>query len=207
LDLADYRIGSWLDDPACTVDAEVVDILSGTVDALGRAGARVSGARPPVDFASAYQLFNSLIIAAISVSVDRQTGDAISGTHRSWLDLDVERAALRRAWSEWFRDFDVLICPVMPMVAFPHDHHGTITDRFVTINGQPRNQIETLGWTGLIGVAYLPSTVVPVGQTRAGLPVGAQIVGPYLEDRTPLWLGERLVDLTGGYRPPPIAAD
>ena len=38
--------------------------------------------------------------------------------------------------------------------------------------GQPRNQGDTLAWTGLIGVAYLPSTVVPVGRTPDGLPVG-----------------------------------
>ena len=102
-------------------------------------------------------------------------------------------------WAEWFTRFDVLLCPVMPMAAFPHDHRGTINDRVVSINGQPRNQAETLAWTGLVGVVYLPSTVVPVGRTSEGLPVGIQVVGPYLEDRTALFVAARLAELTGGY--------
>jgi amidase len=32
----------------------------------------------------------------------------------------------------------------------------------------------------------LPSTAVPLGLVDEGLPVGVQIVGPWLEDRTPL---------------------
>jgi amidase len=203
--LPGYRIGLWLDDPACRVDTEVLDRLSDAASALAGAGVEVVDSHPPVDFAHAYQLFNSLILAAVSVSVDRPVGDAISGTHRAWLDLDVERSRLRRQWADWFRDFDVLMCPVMPMPAFPHDHEGTIADRFVTINGERRNHVETLGWTGLIGVVYLPSTVVPVGRTSTGLPVGAQLVGPYLEDRTPLFVAKGLVDLVGGYQPPPLA--
>jgi amidase len=30
----------------------------------------------------------------------------------------------------------------------------------------------------------LPATVAPIESAKDGLPVGAQIVGPYLEDRT-----------------------
>jgi amidase len=91
------------------------------------------------------------------------------------------------------------------MPAFPHDHHGTIGDRSVVINGRSRHQIDALTWTGLVGTVYLPSTVVPVGLTSVGLPVGVQVVGPYLEDRTSLFVGARLAELTGGYVPPPIA--
>jgi amidase len=203
--ISQFRVGAWLDDAGCPVDTEVLDALSGVADALARAGARVSSAHPPVDFSDAYQLFNSLIVSAISVSVDRPTGDAIGGTHRAWLDLHQQRLKLARVWAEWFRQYDVLLCPVMPMAAFAHNHAGTIADRYVTINGEARNHVQTLGWTGLVGVVYLPSTVVPVGRTAAGMPIGAQLVGPYLEDRTPLFLAGQLSGLLGGYQPPPIA--
>ena len=91
------------------------------------------------------------------------------------------------------------------MAAFAHDQHGNLGDRHVLINGQPRSHADALAWTGLIGVAYLPSTVVPVGRTPDGLPVGVQVVGPALEDRTCLWLAARLAEVAGGYLAPPGA--
>jgi amidase len=44
--------------------------------------------------------------------------------------------------------------------------------------------------------------VVPVGRTASGLPVGIQIVGPYLEDRTTLAVGRLVEQLLGGFVPP-----
>ena len=41
-------------------------------------------------------------------------------------------------------------------------------------------------WPGMATLANLPATAVPIGTTAAGLPIGAQVIGPYLEDRTTL---------------------
>jgi amidase len=49
----------------------------------------------------------------------------------------------------------------------------------------------------------LPATVVPAGRTSANLPVGLQIAGPYLEDRTTLDLGRRIAEVLGPFTPPP----
>jgi amidase len=204
-ELSAYRIGTWLDDPAAEVDTEVGAVLAAAVEALAGAGAHVDAARPAVAMAEAQHLFNSLILPAISVSLEGPIGEALGGPHRAWLDLHQARGEMRQRWAEWFTRFDVLLCPVMPMAAFPHDHHGTLNDRFVTINGRSRNQADTLAWTGLVGVVYLPSTVVPVGRTSTGLPVGIQVVGPYLEDRTALLVAARLAALTGGFVAPPGA--
>ena len=56
---------------------------------------------------------------------------------------------------------------------------------------------------GFAGVAFLPATAVPAGRTPSGLPVGLQIVGPYLEDRTTLALARVVAEATGGFEPPP----
>ncbi len=151
------------------------------------------------------QLFTALILPAVSVSTGRETGEQISGSHRAWLDNHQARAMMRRVWAEWFREYDVLLCPVMPMTAFAHDQRSEIAERSVLINGRPRPHMETLAWTGLVGVVYLPSTVAPVGFTPGGLPVGIQVVGPYLEDRTSLFVAARLAELAGGYVAPPGA--
>jgi amidase len=75
--------------------------------------------------------------------------------------------------------------------------------RKLQVNGAERPYGDALCWAGLIGNVRLPATVVPAGCTRAGLPVGMQIVGPYLEDRTPIDLARRLATLIGGFTPPP----
>ena len=60
-------------------------------------------------------------------------------------------------------------------------------------------------WARLSSLGRLPATVVPLGPGEvSGLPVGAQLLGPYLEDRTPLAVA-RLAEQAGlvGFRRPP----
>jgi amidase len=62
-------------------------------------------------------------------------------------------------------------------------------------------------WPGVANVTGLPATAVPLGLSPEGLPVGAQIVGPWLEDRTPLKLAELIEREFGGFVPPPAFDD
>jgi amidase len=55
-------------------------------------------------------------------------------------------------------------------------------------------------------MAYLPGTVAPAGQTRSGLPVGVQIVGPQYGDRTCIQLARLLEREYQGFVPPPAYA-
>jgi amidase len=43
-----------------------------------------------------------------------------------------------------------------------------------------------------------------VGRTPEGLPCGIQILGPFLEDATPIDVAGRIAELTGGFAPPPL---
>ena len=52
-------------------------------------------------------------------------------------------------------------------------------------------------------MTHLPSTIVPVGLANNGLPVGMQIVAPYLEDRTSIQFAGLIEDIVGGFVPPP----
>ena len=78
-----------------------------------------------------------------------------------------------------------------------------MNQRTLVVNGAPRPYLDQLIWAGLAGVCYLPATAAPVGFTPAGLPVGVQVIGPYLEDRTPIDFARRLADVVGGYVRPP----
>jgi amidase len=76
------------------------------------------------------------------------------------------------------------------------------TTRRITVNGQDRPYLDLLGWCGIATAHYLPATVMPAGRTSLGLPVGVQVVGPYLEDRTTIDFAARASEVLGGFVPP-----
>jgi amidase len=108
--------------------------------------------------------------------------------------------------ADFFRDVDALLMPVTVVPAIPHDHSEPFTERVIRADGGERPYTDLFGWIALTTLAYLPATVVPVGRTRDGLPVGVQIVGPYLEDRTTLAAGRCVSEVLGGFTPPPGAS-
>jgi amidase len=220
-----YRIGLWLDDPAFLVDSSVGDCLQRAADRLAKAGALVEDKRPDIDFMDCHRIYTDLLNLATAVSVppaqfeemkkaaaafsaeDRSnyamTIRGIIKTHREWQELNYQRTMMRQKWADYFKEFDVLLCPVTRVAAFPHDHKEIIK-RVLPINNKEETCLDALlPWVGLTGVSYLPATVAPVGFTAEGLPVGIQIVGPYLEDRTPIHVAGLMEGVTGGFTPPP----
>jgi len=224
--LKEYRVGIWLDDPACPVDSQVGDCLQATVDRLSAAGAKIEDKRPDIDMSQCYGIHLKMAIAASSKELsEEQFQQAVAGKHklgeddlsstalwvrgtvlsyRDFAILDYERTIMRHKWAEFFKDFDVLLCPAAPVTAFPHDHSESLLDRTLQVNGEDRNYPRTVGsWACLTCVSYLPATVAPTGLAKNGLPVGVQIVGPYLEDRTPIHLAGLMETTTGGFSQPP----
>ena len=128
-------------------------------------------------------------------------------SHRDWLLLTEKRDANRILWADFFGAVDVLLAPVAFVPAFEHQHEGNIYTRTLTVDGAIRPYSDLIVWTSQFGYVYLPSNVVPAGWTTDGRPVGIQVVGPYLGDRTTLEFAKYLEGLLGGYRVPPIAAN
>jgi amidase len=59
-------------------------------------------------------------------------------------------------------------------------------------------------WVGAIGAALLPVVTLPTGPSPAGLPVGVQVIGPFLSDLRLLRIAELLDAAAGpGFIPPP----
>jgi len=48
-----------------------------------------------------------------------------------------------------------------------------------------------------------PATVAPIGKTEGGLPVGVQIIGGYLEDRTTIGFAGLIEREFAGFSRPP----
>jgi amidase len=202
-DLSGRRIALWLDDPACPIDAGYLAVLQRTATALEAAGAKVEDAHPPVDFAEQVGLFSALISEAITPSMTPEAAQAFSGKHVDWLAHQTARAALQQVWADWFVGWDALLCPVIPTPAFPHDQEGDFFSRTLIVNGESRSYLDNVSWAGLIGITGLPAAVPPVGPTAGGLPVGVQVVTPYLHDRAAVQLAGLIAEASGtGYRTP-----
>jgi amidase len=90
-------------------------------------------------------------------------------------------------------------------IAAHHHEQTEYFNRVIQCNGQELNYWDVvLPWNSLSVVSYLPATVAPIGFTPEGLPVGVQIIGPYLEDNTPIQFAMLLEEhLTGSFKGPP----
>jgi amidase len=223
--LSEFRLAVWLDDSAYPVETDVGQILESAIVRLGDAGARVIDIRPALalsEFVRMHQLFLYPVIlsgmpqkrfdglAALAASLPADDDGPLARTarfatlrHRDWLIANEQREQMRAVMADFFRDVDALLTPVTMVPAIPHDHTEPFADRVIRANGITRPYTDLFGWLGLATVCYLPATVVPVGRTNAGLPVGIQIVGPYLEDRTTLAVARHVEELLGGFVPPP----
>jgi amidase len=141
----------------------------------------------------------------MSLADERLRGITLS--HRGWLLDDGARGRLRAQWRELFQNFDAVICPVMPTPAYPHDHSPDQETRRINIDGRDCVYPDQLAWPGIATLPGLPATAIPIGLSPEGLPIGVQIVGPWLEDRTPLKLAELIEREFGGFVPPPMFDD
>jgi len=221
--LGEFRVAVKLRDPNCEVDAEYGDRLQAAVDALVRAGATVKEVEPDFDTTRYHEVYILLLRAATSarftdadVERYRRLAAAAPGNryldqmargqgmaHRDWLPLNNERAHFRWKWAEFFRDWDVLLCPAAATAAWPHDQKGERHDRTIPVNGRQVPTTDQMFWAGYASLAYLPATVGPIGLTRSGLPVGAQAIAASGEDRTAIAFATALSAEFGGFQPPP----
>lgn len=213
------RIAAWLDDPYCPVDASTRRVLGSLVTTIESAGGTVDvDARPGFTLEKADTVFRQLLFAALAGEHSREkiehmaanTDDTPLGAvkrgaamrHRDWLAWNERRLQLRERWREFFVDHDAILMPVQPRGAIPHDQSMPQWGRTAEIDGVERPYLDLFGWTGPAGAGMLPATVVPAGLGDDGLPIGVQIVGPFLHDRTTLALARHITTLVGVPHPP-----
>ena len=220
--LDQLRIGAWLDDEHCPVDASTRTVLDALVGKIEAAGGRVdTEARPGFTLEKVDRVFLDLLMAALAGGTPMGELDRLAATvgdgaadraarstamrHREWLAHNERRLQIRERWREFFDRFDIVLMPVQPRGAIPHDHSMPQWSRTVEIDGDERPYLDLFGWTGPAGAGMLPATVVPAGLGADGLPIGVQIVGPYLHDRTTLRAAGLIAKLAGGCPRPALA--
>jgi aspartyl-tRNA(Asn)/glutamyl-tRNA(Gln) amidotransferase subunit A len=108
---------------------------------------------------------------------------------------------VRSAFCGYFSDYDVLLCPVNPVTALPHEAQEFVVDG-VTV---PWTHV--MAATSPFNLTGLPALSVPYGFSSEHLPINVQLVSKWFDESTILRLGaliERKGDL-GSRRPPVLA--
>jgi amidase len=199
--LADFRVGVVLDDHRAPVTGEVGAVLSNAVDALSRAGATVVEGWPEeVDPGRTAESFGFQVGLFFAF---QQPGEEDFAPLAAVIEQERRRVATRSAWSRYFADVDVFVCPSNFTPAFPHDARP-FDERTVPTPEGERPYRDQPFWISHASLPGLPAVVAPGGRTPGGLPVGVQIFGPLYEDDTAIAFADLLAELVGGFQPPAL---
>ena len=228
-DLKVARIGLWLDEPSFPLDPEVRATIERFATELTAAGAEVTPIKTPVHAPTLIGAYQTLLGAVLGEdmppamirgmermrgwakwSVNRGAGPlstagltlAYTATHREWMAADAVRNRLRREVLGAFESYDVILAPISPVVAFPHNHRPFGKRTLTTSDGGVIPYNAMLNWIALATALLLPATTVPAGLAASGLPVGVQLIGPPGGDARTLAIAQAIDENVRGFTAP-----
>ncbi|MFW6056736.1 MAG: amidase, partial [Chloroflexota bacterium] len=88
--------------------------------------------------------------------------------------------AIKRAMTTYFHEYDLLLCPTLPLPAHPHGLPELTIDGTTVLAREKLNC--TLPWN----LTGSPALSLPFGMSADGLPIGVQIVGRHFDENTVL---------------------
>lgn len=222
--IKDFRISVITNSPVAEVDEPYRAAIRALTDRLRAEGAHViEEALPFTDHAAHHATYVQLLRGSASIRVPEQAFEdavrtseghggnaspyvmqmsrAYAQRHRAWIEAAEDRERLKQAWAGFFETVDVVIAPATVCAAFPLDEAKPREERVLRINGHDVDYNDQLFWAGLATLPSLPATAAPIGFVD-GLPVGVQVIGPHLHDRTTLAFAAELERLHP-FVPPP----
>ena len=224
--IKDFRVAMWPNDPFCTIENAIADAIEELATEIGKLGATVREANPGVSLQMNDDIYWNMFTPIIASGLPKSTLDTMEKLledsdpndtnprvrqargallkQMSWLSFNERRLRIQAMWEEFFTSFDVLICPVLFTTAFDHNHEPDMFNRTIMVDGVKRHYSEITVWPSVATLPQLPSVAIPIGQNTNGLPIGVQVIGPYLEDYTPIAFAEAIEGVCSGYNPPSI---
>lgn len=223
--LGQLKVAIWGNDELAPVASEVEECLRLVANAITAAGGQADfNARPDFDMAASHAAYQTLLHATMA---SRQSDDDYQhlqqeatklgskdqserastlrrqlASTRQYNQANEIRTQCRWAWHEFFKQYDAMLMPVTATPAFPHDHSAP-GSRTLMVDHQERPYFEQVFWAGVAISNCLPATVVPVGQSQEGLPIGIQIMGKEYGDLETIGIAELLEDAGFCFQIPP----
>ncbi len=230
-DLSEARVGLWLNDPQCPISKELNEGYQALTEKLKQTGAQVVQARHPLLSLERimpvyFNLLGSLLSTSFKPGQRRQLlwisrlekvlrhlapmtagvgqyGRGVNQPIHQWIQWHETREKMRAQIESLFEHHDVLLTPVTPTTAIPHDLSQPMFKRRVTVNNQPRSYLDQFCWIALATLLGLPATSVPVGRTASGLPYNVQVIGAPGKDLTTIRFAQLLEEKgLAGFRMP-----
>lgn len=168
--------------------ATLSDAMRGTLDEaagrLARRGARITRvAELPAGLMPDLALLHKTYVSHVQVLLSAfEPGATCALSAHEWIHLSTRRAALRAQCFELMQRFDAVLSPPFGVAAFRDFSDADWTSRTLDIDGEAAPYAAQGAWSTLASLAGLPATQVPVRETAQGLPMGVQVIGPWLQD-------------------------
>lgn len=181
--LSSYRVFVLDHHPVARADSDVLGSINQLADHLVKEGASVARQSSLLpDIGATWRTYQRMLHTIITRDDPANTRPPISA--HDWFALLDDQLRIRRQWADFFRHFDIVLAPAFGTPGFLHTSEQDWRKRPLPIDGEPSKFGDQLGWAGIATIANLPSTAIPLGVNKAGLPLSVQAIGPYLEDKT-----------------------
>jgi len=182
--------------PGARADTPTREALRSLAGDLARAGAHVE----PVctllpNLAASHQAYVSMLMTITTYGAPGAR-EVISA--HEWFTLLQRREKVRRQWRALFDEFDAVLAPAFGTAAFPLTQEADWHKRSLSIDGEPTPFGDQLAWSGMATFAGLPATVAPIATSPEGLPIGVQIIGAFLHDRTTIAIARHIETMRRG---------
>ncbi len=181
--LSDFRVRVIREMPGVPIDTDTSAALDGFLAGLDKAGIRVSdSAEGYPDLARMNEDYVRMLMTVIS----RGTPEAAPMNAHDWMAAQDEQLTVTRKWTHVFEETDIIVSPIFSTPAFTYMTEPDWSKRQLPIDNALHPYGGQLAWASIATYAGLPATAIPVAKSRAGLPIGFQLIGAPFADRTTL---------------------
>ncbi|MFN8287665.1 MAG: amidase family protein [Chitinophagales bacterium] len=221
--LYQYRI-AWIDDWKSNsenpkVGADVKIKLQQLLDSLAGHGVQLNKTAPDIytemrrsfleSFAAMIGENQPWIIRKL-ISMDFKKMDDGSETFKTfynaisdcsdakWQEATIHRNEITRKWEEFFKQYDLFICPLTYGPAIKKCPTGS------TLTGDNENMpyMHYFPYTYIFNASGLPAVIIPMGLNKDGLPIAIQVVGPLYSEDELLHFAKLIAPFTPGFIKP-----